>query len=193
MAILASVTGAGGFFVATDRAMSQLREREARWETQSKASRAREDKLSREFAVLNVKLTDRDEELTNLRRNVESLTADLQRVKTTAQKEKDDKEAEVSLLEQALTVKAAYMDQLHREMAKRNAMALDSFDLQSPLSIKQVVTAKNAFHDIQHEVAAGNFKGLDLTNGYQRLRTIFDNPDLESLSAGYDAVKERAR
>ncbi|QIF01710.1 hypothetical protein [Roseimicrobium sp. ORNL1] len=193
MAICASITYAGGFFVATDRAMSQLKEREATWEAQARASRSREDKLSRELAVLNVKLTDKDEEMTNLRKKVESLTTDLQRVTTTAQKDKDDKEAEISLLEEALTSKAERAAQLYREVARRTAMAVDSFDLQSPLSIEQVVTAKNAFHDIQHEVAAGNFKGLALTNGYQRLKTIFENPDLEGLSAGYDAVKEGAR
>jgi hypothetical protein len=51
---------------------------------------------------------------------------------------------------------------------------------------------KNSFHDIQHEVAAGNFKGLDLTNACQRLKAIFENPGLEDLSTAYDEAKARA-
>jgi hypothetical protein len=191
MAICASVTYAGGFFVAADRAMSQLKEREAAWQVQSKASRVREDKRSRDLAVLNARLADRDEELTSLREKVEHLTADLQRVETSAQKDKADNEAKISLLEEALTERDARANALRREVAR--SMAVDSFDLQSPLSIKQVVTAKHAFHDIQHEVAAGNFKGLALTNGYQRLKAIFENPDLDALSASYDAVNEGSR
>lgn len=49
-------------------------------------------------------------------------------------------------------------------------------------------TAKGGFNDIQHQVAAGRFSGLALTDGYMELKKIFDNPAFEEMLASEHSV-----
>ncbi|HSI63289.1 MAG TPA: hypothetical protein VLE43_09215 [Candidatus Saccharimonadia bacterium] len=182
-----------GYFVATDKAVEGLKEREAKWEQQSKAFRERQTQDATELAKLNSTLTDQGEELKVLRLKYENLQRDLQRVKTAAQKNGNEQEGKIASLEAFAAMKMAELKEAHRVIAQKNLISTDRFDLHSPLTLKQIVTAKNAFHDIQHEVAAGNFKGLDLTNGYQRLKAIFESPDLEQLEGAYDTAKGEGR
>ncbi|CAN5777635.1 hypothetical protein BH11VER1_BH11VER1_22370 [soil metagenome] len=44
-------------------------------------------------------------------------------------------------------------------------------------------TVKLGFNDIQHQVAAGRFPGLALTDGYMEMKKILDNPAFEEILA----------
>ena len=134
-------------------------------------------------------LATRDAELAGLHQQMSELANDLQKAEKDAARAKNMRERTIESLESALVLKEAQLELASRLIVKKDAMALEAFEFQSPLTLKQIVIAKNSFHDIQHEVAAGNFKGLDLTNAYQRLKAIFENPELEDLNIAYDEAK----
>jgi hypothetical protein len=191
--ICASVTYAGGYFVATDQAMTGLKQREAEWGSQSKAAKEHAGKLSRENAELTAKLQDRAREMQELRWKNENLQSQASRAQTDLSKVRGPMQEKITQLERSLAWKSVELSEAHALLAKKRIVPADNFEIQSPLTLQQIVTAKNAFHDIQHEVAAGNFKGLSLVNGYQRLRTIFDNRDLDMLLGAYDTAKGEGR
>lgn len=191
--ICAGVTYAGGYFVATDQAMTGLQQRQAEWDSQSKTAKEHAGNLSRENAELTAKLQDREREMQELRWKNENLQSQASRAQTDLSKVRGPMQEKITLLEGAITVKSAELREAHVLLAQKRIVALDNFQMQSPLTLQQIVTAKNAFHDIQHEVAAGNFKGLSLVNGYQRLKTIFDNRDLDILVGTYDTAKGEGR
>jgi hypothetical protein len=60
---------------------------------------------------------------------------------------------------------------------------------QNPFPTSKLAAIANSFHDIQHDVAAGEFSGLSLTNGYQRFKEILDNPETERFLADYDTAR----
>jgi hypothetical protein len=159
MAACASAACAGGYFVGMD------------------------------LAEVKSTLAERNAELVGLRAQVAELTVDLRNSETALHQIQERRENVIASLEAYITLKDHQLEAARHLIARKDAIALQAFDLQGPLTLKQIVTAKNSFHDIQHEVAAGNFKGLDLTNAYQRLKAIFDNPELEDLGIAYDEAK----
>jgi hypothetical protein len=145
-----------------------------------------------DLAEVKSTLTKRNAELASLHEQVTQLTVDLRNSEAAMQRAQERREHIIASLEAYVTLKDQQLKVARDLMAKKDAIALGAFDLQGPLTLKQIVTAKNSFHDIQHEVAAGNFKGLDLTNAYQRLKAIFENPELEDLGIAYDEAKAGA-
>jgi hypothetical protein len=182
-----------GYFVATDKAMTGVEQREAEWDSHSKTAKARANNLSRENAGLTVKLQDLEREMQELRLKNETLQRQARQAQTDLSKVRGPMQENITQLERSLAWKSVELSEAHALLAKKRMVPTDHFQIPSPLTVQQIVTAKNAFHDIQHEVAAGNFKGLNLVNGYQRLKTIFDNPDLEHLVGAYDTAKGEGR
>jgi hypothetical protein len=191
--ICAGVTYAGGYFVATDQAMTGLKQREAEWDSQSKAAREHAGALSRENAELTAKLEDHERQMQELRLKNENLQSQASRAQADLSKVRGPMQENITQLERSLAWKSVELSAAHALLAKKRIVPTDHFQMQSPLTLQQIVTAKNAFHDIQHEVAAGNFTGLNLVNGYQRLKTIFDNRDLDIFVGTYDTAKGEGR
>lgn len=75
--------------------------------------------------------------------------------------------------------------------AVRMKQAFARIDDRTPLSVDQVVSIAQAFHEIEHHVAAGEFPGLALGNAYQRLKALLDNTEIERLIADYDTAVRR--
>lgn len=50
-------------------------------------------------------------------------------------------------------------------------------------SLTLLHTVKLGFNDIQHQVAAGRFAGLALTDGYREMKQVLDNPAFEEMLA----------
>ncbi|RBP40327.1 hypothetical protein DES53_10833 [Roseimicrobium gellanilyticum] len=142
-----------------------------------------------DLAVLKSTLTDKEAELVELRSQVAELNLNLRDAESAARQALDRREHAIKSLEAYVNLRDEQIELARRLVEKKDALVLGAFEFQSPLTLTQIVTAKNSFHDIQHEVAAGNFKGLDLTNAYQRLKAIFENPDLEELNIAYDEAK----
>ncbi|WP_147263510.1 hypothetical protein [Roseimicrobium gellanilyticum] len=191
--ICAGVTYAGGYFVAMDQAMIALKQKEADWESKSKASKERESSLSGELGRLKLTFLDRERELSEAQTKIESLKRELSQTQTALQTTRQPLLDKISKLELSLTWESAALREAQLILAKKRLIPMEGVELQSPLTLKQVITAKQAFNDIQHEVAAGNFKGLNLTVGYQRLRAIFDNPDLDQLIGLHDAARGQSQ
>lgn len=173
-----------GYFVATDKAVSGLKQKEEGWKSKFEEAQSRHRTVATELDRMKAAFAEQKAELNEARQNILGLKLELGR----AQMGKQSLEAMLAPLEEALSVKHAQLRDIEQHLVRITSMKDDLNSLQSPLSIKQIVTAKQAFNDMQHEVAAGNFKGLNLTPAYQRLRSIFDNPDLDKLIGLYDAV-----
>lgn len=182
-----------GYFVATDKAMSGLKQREADWDSKSETFQSQKRSLSEELDRMKTASADQGNELREARLKIESLKRELLEAQSAVQTVKLPLLDKISNLEASNALQAAALDEVHKLLAAKRIVPSDSFQMQSPLTLKQIVTAKQAFNDIQHEVAAGNFKGLNLTTGYQKLRTIFDNPDLEHLIGVHDAASGQSQ
>lgn len=50
---------------------------------------------------------------------------------------------------------------------------------------------KRGFNDIQHQVAAGRFPGLALTDGYMELKQVLNNPAFEEMLARDHGIPSR--
>jgi hypothetical protein len=182
-----------GYFVATDKAMSGLKQREADWESNSRTFQSQNRSLSEELARLKSNFADKENELRAAQLKSESLKRELVQAQLTVKTVEEVLYGKISRLEEANALQKAALDEAHKLLVAKRIVSSDHFQIESPLTIKQIVTAKQAFNDIQHEVAAGNYKGLNLTNGYQKLRAIFDTPDLEHLIGLYDAAKGQSQ
>jgi septal ring factor EnvC (AmiA/AmiB activator) len=173
-----------GYFVATDEAVSGLKQKEEGWKSKFEEAQSRYRTVATELDRAEKASAHQKEQLNEAHQAIVGLKLDLGR----AQEAKQSLETRIALLEEALNVKHAQLRDIEQQLVRIASMSGNLNTLQSPLSIKQVITAKQAFNDMQHEVAAGNFKGLNLTPAYQRLRSIFDNPDLDKLIGLYDSV-----
>ena len=179
-----------GYFVATDKAMVGLKHREAEWASKSETFQSQNRSLSEELAHLKSTAADKENELKEAQLKIEGLKREqIQTVKTVEELLR----GKITRLEEANALQKAALDEAHKLLIAKRIVSSEHFPIESPLTIKQIITAKQAFNDIQHEVAAGNFKGLNLTLSYQRLKTIFDNPDLEELIRMHDAATEPGR
>jgi len=68
---------------------------------------------------------------------------------------------------------------LEAELAARNKPSESAGIVEGPLNAAQALTLKRAFEDLQGEVAADKYPGLALTDGYQNMKKILSNPEIE--------------
>lgn len=161
-------------------------------------------KLAQRDEALRVAKRNLNDSAKTLRQNEEEMNVqkqermmDEERLSLAANKIRN-LEAELSRLRKdadAFRGEKAIMEAAERDRARQVVRAKTALENMSrlredgPLTLEQIATAKQAFNDIQQEVAAGKFKELALTNGYQRLREIFDHPELADLIREFDTVK----
>jgi DNA repair exonuclease SbcCD ATPase subunit len=179
----------GGYFVATNEAMDALKQREGVWESKVEAHKGQITSAQAEVAKAESAATEARNEMIGLQKQVRDLKRELDQVKMETSKEVHFLVEKITNLEEVLSLKADEVRKANQKLAQGNMNAAALADLESPLTVKEIVTAKQSFNEIQHEVAAGNFKGLNLTIGYQRLRTIFDNPEMDRVLGIYDTAK----
>ena len=183
----------GGYFVATNEAVAALKQREGVWETKVVAHKGQIASAQAEVTRAESAATEAHNKMIGLQKQVRDLKRELDQVKVETSKEVRSLVGKMINLEAALSLKADEVRKANQKLAQGNMNAAALADLESPLTVKEMVTAKQSFNEIQHEVAAGNFKGLNLTIGYQRLRQIFDNPDLDHVIGIYDTAKGEGR
>lgn len=142
---------AGGYLVATNHASTGLKKREAEWNAKSASYFAQENKLEAELASLKSTLAGKDKELAALRKKEAGDTSELQDTRAVLAKEREEHASRIAEMK-------AYLD---IDPSKRGL-------------VEQFLRARKGFIYIKSQVDAGQFKGLDTSDGFQILSAAFE-------------------
>jgi hypothetical protein len=124
-------------------------------------------------------------------RSLETQVIALKESRQRSYAESGDKISDLTMKLRQFELGQEQKDKLAKLQMARAKDAFGRIDSRRPLTVDEVVTIAHAFRDIQHQVAAGEFPGLNLTVAYGRLKELLDNADIDRLIADYDTATGR--
>lgn len=141
----------GGYLVATNHASTHLKGQEGEWSAKAASAFAQENKLTAELASLKSTLADMDKELAGSRKRESAMASELQEARAKLAKESEEHASQMADVK-------AYLDIDHQERGV----------------LEQFQRARKGFIYIKSQVDAGQFQGLDTTDGFQILSAAFE-------------------
>ncbi|RBP40328.1 hypothetical protein DES53_10834 [Roseimicrobium gellanilyticum] len=142
---------AGGYLVAANQTSTAFKKQEKEWSVKSKAFVSQNNKQTAELASAKEQLTRKEGELAERLKKETAAVRELRELQATLESEREENASRMAELK-------AHLDIDRRQQGL----------------VQQFLKAKQGFTNIKIELAAGHFKGLRESSGFQILSAAFE-------------------